>query len=179
VPLVQQAHQQGAVRPVKGPNTWGKQYFWPLHTKEACCGPQAPKARKIFGSGFCFPGINSPRRVSFQILVLRFPYFFHVPTQNPQDLEKSTNNSQRAIAQYPCCVSSSRSSSLETHPHSCGTYHRPLLPQEQVGFRHGSSTLRIDFRLRRQPEEFVGLTAAYYTVWHCGLTYCVCYPTDT
>jgi len=44
-PRVHQAHQQAAVRPMEGLNTWGSQYLWPLHTRGACCHPQAPRVR--------------------------------------------------------------------------------------------------------------------------------------
>ena len=57
----------------------------------------------------------------------------------------------------------------------------PLLPQEQAGFRRGKSTV-VQVALMTQEIEdcfsakkktgavFVDLTAAYDTVWHCGLT---------
>jgi len=93
-PRVHQAQQQRAVRPMEGPNTWKKQYLWPLHARGAFCCPQATEARKISGSGFSFPEfIFHTGWVSSQILVLWFPHFLHAPTQNSKDLEKSTNSS--------------------------------------------------------------------------------------
>ena len=57
----------------------------------------------------------------------------------------------------------------------------PLLPQEQVGFRHGRSAVDQVTLLSQDIEDsfsakkkarvvFVDLTAAYYTILHCGLT---------
>ena len=57
----------------------------------------------------------------------------------------------------------------------------PLLPQEQVGFRRGRLTVDQVTLLTQDIEDsflakkkvgavFVNLTAAYDTVWHCGLT---------
>jgi len=57
----------------------------------------------------------------------------------------------------------------------------PLLPREQAGFRHGSSTvdqvtlltqdIEDNFSAKKKAEAvFVDLTATYDTVWHCGLT---------
>jgi len=57
----------------------------------------------------------------------------------------------------------------------------PLLPQEQAGFRHGRSVVHQVTPLTQDIEDsfsakkeagavFVDLTAAYYTVWHHGLT---------
>jgi len=54
--------------------------------------PQAPEAMKVSGSGFYIPGVYTPLRVDSKILVLRLPHFLHAPTQNSQDLEKSTNS---------------------------------------------------------------------------------------
>jgi len=56
-----------------------------------------------------------------------------------------------------------------------------LLPQEQAGFRHGKSAVDQVTLLTQDNEDrfsakkkaggvFVDLTAAYDTVWHCGLT---------
>ena len=56
----------------------------------------------------------------------------------------------------------------------------PLLPREQAGFRRGRSTVDQTVLLTQNIEEsfevkkkagavFVNLTAAYDTVWHCGL----------
>ena len=50
-------------------------------------------ARKVSRSGFYFPRVHTPCWAGSQILVLWFPHFLHAPTQNPQDSEKSTNNS--------------------------------------------------------------------------------------
>ena len=57
----------------------------------------------------------------------------------------------------------------------------PLLPKEQVGFRRGKSTIDQVVLLTQTFEDsfeakkkagavFIDLTAAYDTVWHCGLT---------
>ena len=57
----------------------------------------------------------------------------------------------------------------------------PLLPKEQTGFRRGKSTIDQVVLLTQNIEDsfeakkkagvvFVDLTAAYDTVWHCGLT---------
>ena len=57
----------------------------------------------------------------------------------------------------------------------------PLLPKEQAGFRHGKSTVDQVVLLTQNIEDsfeakkkagavFIDLTAAYDTVWHCGLT---------
>ena len=57
----------------------------------------------------------------------------------------------------------------------------PLLPKEQVGFRHGKSTVNQVVLLMQNIDNFfeakkmagavfVDLTAAYGTVWHRGLT---------
>ena len=57
----------------------------------------------------------------------------------------------------------------------------PLLPKEQAGFRCGKSTIDQVVLLTQNIEDsfkakkkagavFVNLTAAYDTVWHCGLT---------
>ena len=57
----------------------------------------------------------------------------------------------------------------------------PLLPQEQAGFRHRRSAVKQVTLLTQDIEDsfsakkkagavFVDLTAAYGTVWHCGLT---------
>ena len=43
------------------------------------------------GSGFHFLAVHTPHRVGSQILVLRLFHFLHAPTQNSNDLEKSTN----------------------------------------------------------------------------------------
>ena len=56
-----------------------------------------------------------------------------------------------------------------------------LLPKEQAGFRQGKSTVDQVVLLTQNIEDsfeakkkasavFVNLTAAYDTVWHCGLT---------
>ena len=57
----------------------------------------------------------------------------------------------------------------------------PLLPKEQAGFQHRKSTIDQVVLLTQNIENsfvtkkvgtiFVDLTAAYDTVWHCGLTY--------
>jgi len=91
-PRVHQAHQQTAVRYMDGRNTWGKQCLWLLHVRGACNRSQASEARKVSGSGFYFPEVCTPRRFSSQIMITRFPHFLHVPNQNPQDLEQSTNS---------------------------------------------------------------------------------------
>ena len=57
----------------------------------------------------------------------------------------------------------------------------PLLPKEQAGFQHGKSTVDQVILLTQNIEDsfeakkkagavFIDLTAAYDTVWHCGLT---------
>ena len=57
----------------------------------------------------------------------------------------------------------------------------PLFPKKQAGFRRGKSTVYQDVLLTQSIEDsfkvkkkagaiFVNLTAAYDTVWHCGLT---------
>jgi len=85
---------------------------------------------------------------------------------------------QRAITLYPCCVSLQDPRGL--------IYARvepiidPLLPQKQAGFRHGWSTVDQDTLLTQEIEDscsakkvgavFIGLTAAYHTVCHRGLT---------
>ena len=60
----------------------------------------------------------------------------------------------------------------------------PLLPKEQAGFRRGKSTIdqvvlltqniKDSFEAKKvflaSKEVFIDLTAAYDTVWHCGLT---------
>jgi len=51
-----------------------------------------PEARKVSGIVFHLPGVQTPCRVSSQILVLRLPQLLHGPTQNSKDLEKSTNS---------------------------------------------------------------------------------------
>jgi len=94
-PRVHQAHQQGAVRPMEAlkiPTPEGYSITEPFQIRRACCCPQTPEARKISGSGFHLPVVYTPRRVSPQILVLRFPHFLLAPTQNSKDLEKSTNS---------------------------------------------------------------------------------------
>jgi len=37
-------------------------------------------------------GVHTPCRGGSQILVLRLPYFLHVPTQNSKHLDKSANS---------------------------------------------------------------------------------------
>jgi len=91
-PRVHQAHKQGAVWLMEGPNAWGKQYLWPLRARGACCRPQAPKARKVSWSRIFLTGVYTPRRVGSQMLVLRFLHFLHASTQNSKDLERSTNS---------------------------------------------------------------------------------------
>ena len=54
--------------------------------------PATPKARKIYGIRLYLPGVYTPRRISSQILVMRFLHFLHAPTQNSQDLEKSSSS---------------------------------------------------------------------------------------
>ena len=57
----------------------------------------------------------------------------------------------------------------------------PLFPKEQAGFQHGKSTIdqvvlltqniKDSFEAKKKAGAiFVNLTAAYDTVWHCGLT---------
>ena len=74
------------------PNIWGKQCLCLFQARGACCRHQAPEAREVSGIGLHLPGVYTPSRVGSQILVLRFPHFLHAPTQNHQDMEKSTNN---------------------------------------------------------------------------------------
>ena len=57
----------------------------------------------------------------------------------------------------------------------------PLLPKEQAGFRSGKSTvdqvvlltqnIENTFEAKKADAVFVDLTAAYDTVWHCGLAW--------
>jgi len=49
------------------------------------------RARNISGIRFCFPRVNTSRRISSQILVLLFLHFLHASIQNFQHLEKSTS----------------------------------------------------------------------------------------
>ena len=85
---------------------------------------------------------------------------------------------QRVIALYLCCVSplkSSRDSSTLVSKQS-STH----CPQEQAGFQHGSlaveqvslltQNIEDSFSAKKAGAVFVDLTAAYDTVWHCGLT---------
>jgi len=58
----------------------------------ACCCPQTPEARKVFGIGFHLPGISTPHGAGSLILVLRLPHFLHAPTKTSKDLGKSTNS---------------------------------------------------------------------------------------
>jgi len=89
-PWAYQARQQGAVRLMEDSNTWGSQHLQNFQAERVCCCPQTPKARKISGIGFHLQGVYTPHQVGSQILVQRLPQFLHVPTQNSEDLQKST-----------------------------------------------------------------------------------------
>jgi len=165
-PRIHDAHQQAAVRHMKGPNTWGKQYLWPFQASGAYFRPQAPKARKVSGSRLNLPGVYTPRRVDSQTLVLRFPDFLLAPTQNSKDLElrsysrKSHWGTQRPVALYLFCASPS--GSLRDSSRSCRTNYRPTAPAGVGGFSTrkvysrwshlADRTSKIAFQLRRRPQ---------------------------
>ena len=58
-------------------------YVRSQHLKEiAALAPlRQSSARKISGIKFYFSKVNTPRRISSQILVMRFLHFLHAPTQ--------------------------------------------------------------------------------------------------
>ena len=112
-----------------------------------------------------------------------------MPTQNSQDLEKSTCGCHPKTSKGCGGPKELLTNSLLCVPYKILErliYTRveplinPLLPKEQAGFRHGKSTvdqvvlltlLRILSRLKKKAGAiFINLTAAYDTVWHRGLT---------
>ena len=112
-----------------------------------------------------------------------------MPTQNSQDLEKSTCGCDPKTSKGCGGPKELLTNSLLCVPYKILErliYARveplinPLLPKEQAGFRHGKSTvdqvvlltlLRILSRLKKKAGAiFINLTAAYDTVWHRGLT---------
>jgi len=112
----------------------GQGTSWRLH---------APKIRKVFGSGFYLPGVYTPRRVGSQILLLQFPHFLLVPTQNSKDMEKSTNSCDpnawktiRGPKELSPHISSlcSLQDPRETYLRSCRTNRRPFAPEGAGGF---------------------------------------------
>ena len=102
--------------------------------------------------GFHLPEVYTPRRVGYQILVLRLPHFLHAPTQNSKDLEKSTKSCDPIPKpEKPLGDPKSyRPISLLCVPFKILErliYARvesiidPLLPREQAYFRHGRSAV--------------------------------------
>ena len=153
--------QEGAARPMKGPNTCGMQYRWPFHARGACCRPQAPEVKKMAGTELYFPGVYTPRRVDSQILILQFLHFVHAPTlKEPK--------SCRSI--FLACVIFKiveRLIYVRVEP-----IIDSLLPQEQAGFRHGRANInqvtlltqdiKDSFSAKKQSGAvFVDLTTAF------------------
>ena len=64
LPLVEcygtRAKRFTAVRPIEGPNAWGKQYLWPFMSRGACFRSQQPEDRKISVSAFYITGVYTP-----------------------------------------------------------------------------------------------------------------------
>ena len=91
-PLIQQARQQGRRC---------RAYSRSEHLRETISlsrsglrglvPPSTTESRNVSGIGVHLPGLHAG--IGSQILVLRFPHFLHEPTQNSNDLEKSTNRS--------------------------------------------------------------------------------------
>ena len=114
-----------------------------------------------------------------------------MPTQNSQDLEKSAcgrDPKTRKARGGPkelstdisalCVLYKIREKLIYAHVEPLVD---PLLPKEQAGFRRGKSTVDQVVLLTQNIENsfeakkkagavFIDLTAAYDTVWHCGLS---------
>ena len=158
------------------------------------------ESKKVFGSGSYFPGVFTPCQVGLQILVLRFPHFLHVPTQNSKDLGKSTHSSipkpEKPLG-YP--KSPYRISLLWVplkilerliHVYAEPTID-PLLLQEQVGFWHRRLTVdQVTLQTQDIEDSFSAKKAgAYLSISEqpktlCGIVvspagYCDCYLADT
>jgi len=169
-PRVYHAPQQTAVRRMEDSNTWGSQYLRTVQAGRVSCCPQTPEAKKVSRIGLHLPEVYTPRRVGSQILVLRLPQFLHAPTQNSRDLKElvvAIPKSEKPLGDRK----SYHLISLLCVPFKIlerliyarvETIINSLLPQEQVGFRHGRSaetrspcwyrTSRIAFQLKRRLE---------------------------
>ena len=178
---VYQAHQQAAVRPMEGPNAWGKQYLWPFQARGACCHPPAPEARKSPGLDSIFPEFILPA-----VLTLK-SWFSNFLTSCMRQLKIPGIWRRAPIVAIPKSEKplgdpkSYRSISLLCVPLRildrlilCRTNRRSLLPQKQTGFRHGRPTVDYVTLITQDIENSFSdkneLTAAYDTVWHRGLT---------
>ena len=141
--MVHQTRQKGAVRPMEGPDTWGKKYLWPLHVRGACCHPRRQKLGTFLVSILSSWNFYSTPDGT-QILVLRFPHFLLAPFQRswksklwPQS-RKSFWVRQRVFTLYLFCVS--LQDPRESHLWLCRTNRRLIAPVGLGGF----STLVVD-----------------------------------
>ena len=118
------------------------------------------------------------------------PFFLFAPTQNSQDLEKSTCGRDPKTSKVRGGPKSYQPISLFCVPYTILEkliYARikplvnPLLPKEQAGFQCRKSiidqvvlltqNIKDSFKAKKKAGAvFVDLTAAYDTVWHRGLT---------
>ena len=127
-PPVYTACQHAAVRLIESPNTWRVYYH-----------AQPLRARKMCGIRFCniFLCLYSTSGQLSNLRGMRFLHFLIVSTQNPKDLEKSTNNWDpyagkafewhKELSPYiytECSLQDPRKTLLR----SCRNNHRPIPP---------------------------------------------------
>jgi len=91
---IHQAHQQAAVQPTEGPNTWRKEWAIsdPFRSEElAAAALRRLNPGKSAGLDSTFPEFILHAGLTLDSWFLRFPHFLFAPTQKSTDLEKSTN----------------------------------------------------------------------------------------